>query len=104
MLSELIKTDRLILRVFSLVDVEDVLLYASDPEWARFLPVPQPYTRADAEKFVAGQVLQDRKTHACPGRLNTLVLLLVGLILDLILIIALAKWAIALPDAFGEKD
>ncbi len=64
MLSEHIKTDRLILRMFSLVDVEDVLLYASDPEWARFLPVPQPYTRADAEKFVAGQVLQDRKTRA----------------------------------------
>lgn len=63
MLSELIKTDRLILRVFSLVDVEDVLSYASDPEWARFLPVPQPYTRVDAEKFVAGQVLQDRKTR-----------------------------------------
>ena len=64
MLSELIQTDRLILRLFSLVDVEDVLSYASDPEWARFLPVPQPYTRADAEKFVAGQVLQDRKTRA----------------------------------------
>ena len=64
MLSEFIKTDRLILRVFSLVDVEDVLSYASDPEWARFLPVPQPYTRADAEKFVAGQVLQDSKTRA----------------------------------------
>lgn len=63
MLSEHIKTDRLILRVFSLEDVEDVLSYASDPEWARFLPVPQPYTRADAEKFVAGQVLQDRKTR-----------------------------------------
>lgn len=64
MLSELIKTDRLILRVFSLVDVEDVLLYAVDPEWARYLPVPQPYTRADAEKFLAGQLLQDRKTRA----------------------------------------
>ena len=63
MLRELIKTDRLILRVFSFKDVEDVLLYASDSEWARFLPVPQPYTRADAEKFVASQVLQDRKTQ-----------------------------------------
>jgi len=61
MLSELIKTDRLILRVFSLVDVDDVLSYASDPEWARFLPVPHPYT--SAEKFVEGQVLQDRKTR-----------------------------------------
>ena len=65
MLRELIKTDRLILRLFSLVDVEDVLLYASDPEWARFLPVPQPYTRADAEKFVAGQLLRDRKSRLC---------------------------------------
>ena len=63
--AELIKTDRLILRLFSLVDVEDVLLYASDPEWAHYLPVPQPYTRADAEKFVAGQLLQDRKTRLC---------------------------------------
>ncbi len=65
MLRELIKTDRLKLRLFSLKDVEDVLLYASDPEWARFLPVPQPYTRADAEKFVAGQLLRDRKSRLC---------------------------------------
>ena len=61
---ELIKTGRLKLRRFSIEDVEDVFSYASDPEWARFLPVPQPYTRADAEKFVTGQVSRDRKTDA----------------------------------------
>ncbi|HEV8718606.1 MAG TPA: GNAT family protein, partial [Candidatus Binatia bacterium] len=48
---------------FGLQDVEAVLGYASDPEWARYLPVPQPYTKADAERFLAGQVLLDRERH-----------------------------------------
>ncbi len=61
MLPELIETDRLILRPYSLKDVEDVLAYASDADWARYLPVPQPYTRADAENFLAGLLLQDPK-------------------------------------------
>ncbi len=65
MLPEVIETDRLILRPYSLDDVEDVLSYASDPEWARYLgPVPQPYTRADAEGFLATQVSQDRTKRA----------------------------------------
>lgn len=61
---EFIETERLKLRLFSIEDVEDVFSYASDPQWARFLPVPQPYTKADAEEFVAGQVSGDRKTDA----------------------------------------
>ena len=61
---EFIETERLKLRLFSIEDVEDVFSYASDPQWARFLPVPQPYTKADAENFVAGQVSRDRKTGA----------------------------------------
>jgi len=65
MLPEVIETDRLILRPYSLDDVDDVLSYASDPEWARFLgPVPQPYTRADAEGFLASQLSQDRTKRA----------------------------------------
>lgn len=65
MLPELIETDRLKLRPYSLGDIEDVLSYASDPEWARFLgPVPQPYTRADAEGFLANQLSQDRTKRA----------------------------------------
>ena len=63
MLPDIIETARLRLRPFRLRDVDDVLGYATDPEWARYLPVPQPYTQADAEKFLAGQVLLDREVH-----------------------------------------
>ena len=65
MLPEVIETDRLRLRPYSLDDVEDVLSYASDPEWARYLgPVPQPYARVDAEGFLANQLSQDRTRRA----------------------------------------
>ncbi|MCE2440159.1 MAG: GNAT family N-acetyltransferase [Candidatus Latescibacteria bacterium] len=65
MLPEVIETERLKLRPYRLEDVEDVLSYASDPEWARYLgPVPQPYTRADAEGFLANQLSQDRTKRA----------------------------------------
>ena len=63
MLPDIIETARLRLRPFRLQDVDDVLIYASDPEWARYLPVPQPYTKTDAEQFIAGQVLLDRAVH-----------------------------------------
>ncbi|MXY79007.1 MAG: GNAT family N-acetyltransferase [Chloroflexi bacterium] len=49
-----LRTDRLLLRPFHGDDVDDVFSYASDPEWGRHLPVPRPYTRSDAEEFVAG--------------------------------------------------
>lgn len=63
MIPDTIATARLQLRPFRLRDVDEVLVYASDPEWARYLPVPQPYTKAAAEKFLAGQVLLDRASH-----------------------------------------
>ena len=63
MLPDIIEMARLRLRPFCLRDVDDVLVYATDPEWARYLPVPQPYTQADAVKFIAGQVLLDREVH-----------------------------------------
>lgn len=63
-LPEVIDTSRLRLRPWELTDVEDVLSYAQDPEWSRFLrALPVPYTRNDAEKFVARQLLLDRSTH-----------------------------------------
>lgn len=53
-----IQTERLILRPFRLTDVDDVLAYAHDPEWSRFLRVlPRPYEREHAEQFVARQLL-----------------------------------------------
>ncbi len=49
-----ITTGRLVLRPFRSDDVEDALAYRDDVEFARFLPhIPQPFTRADAEAFVA---------------------------------------------------
>lgn len=62
-LPDIIETTRLRLRPFRLQDADAVLAYATDPEWARFLPVPVPYTAADAERFLAGQVLLDRQRH-----------------------------------------
>jgi ribosomal-protein-alanine N-acetyltransferase len=60
-----IETARLRLRPYRFEDVEDVLGYASDERWSRYLDVvPYPYTKADAVAFIARQVLLDRHTHA----------------------------------------
>ena len=48
-----LRTERLLLRPWRLSDLDDVLTYATDEEWARYLPVPQPYLRRDGEEFVA---------------------------------------------------
>jgi ribosomal-protein-alanine N-acetyltransferase len=48
-----------------LTDVADVFAYASDPEWGRYLPVPQPYGLSDAERFCATSLLTDRNER--PG-------------------------------------
>ncbi len=50
-------SERLIYRPYKFEDIDQILKYAADPEWARYLPVPVPYTRGDAEKFVASQLL-----------------------------------------------
>jgi ribosomal-protein-alanine N-acetyltransferase len=50
----LLRTPNLILRRFQTGDVADALAYRDDREFARFLPhIPQPFTRKDAEEFVA---------------------------------------------------
>lgn len=51
--------ERLVLRGWKLSDVDDVLAYAADFEWGRYIPTPLPYTRGDAEVFVAQQRLVD---------------------------------------------
>lgn len=55
-----IETNRLRLRPWALSDAAEVFRYARDPEWARYLPVPQPYLRTDADGFVSSQILLDR--------------------------------------------
>ena len=56
-------TERLLLRQFRLKDVDDVFAYAKDPEWARYLPQPQPYVRRHAEEVVAQRVLSSWETN-----------------------------------------
>jgi [ribosomal protein S5]-alanine N-acetyltransferase len=59
-----IHTDRLTLRPWRLDDAEDVLAYATDPEWARYLPpVPQPYEPHHAVEFLTAQIAADRAVN-----------------------------------------
>ena len=53
-----LRTKRLVLRRFGPGDVDDTFAYARDPEWAEYLlpAVPQPYTRRNAEEFIAGKM------------------------------------------------
>lgn len=49
-----LRTERLLLRPFRAEDVADAQAYRDDEEFARYLPhIPQPFTRRDAERFVA---------------------------------------------------
>ncbi|GAA2636076.1 GNAT family protein [Streptomyces axinellae] len=47
-----LRTERLLLRPFEERDVQAVATACDDPEIQRFLPVPEPYTLADAGEFV----------------------------------------------------
>ena len=58
-----LNTDRLLLRPFEVADVDDVLEYASDAEFGRYLGLPRPYMRDHAVEFVARQVLADWSTR-----------------------------------------
>ena len=60
-----LQTERLTLRRFQLTDVDDVVAFANDEEWQRFLaPLPYPYERVHAERFVAESFLKDWKSHS----------------------------------------
>jgi ribosomal-protein-alanine N-acetyltransferase len=50
-----LRTPRLLLRHFSSKDVEDLMEYSADPEWARYQCniLPHPYSRRDAETLTA---------------------------------------------------
>jgi RimJ/RimL family protein N-acetyltransferase len=61
MIPDRLETERLVLRPWRFEDLPDLLAYATDPEWGLFLPVPQPYTEEDGRRFIASQVLQDRR-------------------------------------------
>lgn len=54
MRSPLIETGRLSLAPFTAADAGAVHDYCQDPELQRWVPLPVPYSRADAEYFVGG--------------------------------------------------
>lgn len=64
LLPEVLVTERLTLQPWRFEHAPDVFRMAQDPEWSRYLPVPVPYTEQDAHKFIANQVLLDRKAHS----------------------------------------
>ncbi len=57
-------TERMLLRPWSVGDVDDLLAYAADPVWAENAPpgFPRPFTRRHAEEFVARNVLSSWET------------------------------------------
>ncbi len=59
-----LRTARLLLRPFESIDVDDVWAYASDPEVARYRPLPEPYTRNHAAEFVDRQMRTDWSTNS----------------------------------------
>ena len=62
-LPETIQTERLALRPHHFDDVEDILAYATDEEWSRYMPIPHPYHRNDAEDWIARQTIRDKEVH-----------------------------------------
>ena len=59
-----LRTVLLLLRPWRLEDVDDVLAYATDPEWSRYIHVvPEPYSRRDAEVHIARNVLTSWETR-----------------------------------------
>ena len=67
MLPEIIDGAVFRLRPFRLVDVEALFTYASDEHFLRYLPIEIPYSRSDAEVFLAKQTLLDRETNPSWG-------------------------------------
>ena len=57
-----LQTERLTLRRFRLTDVDDVVAFANDEEWQRYLPLPYPYKRVHGEHFVAESFLKHWKS------------------------------------------
>jgi RimJ/RimL family protein N-acetyltransferase len=52
LLTETVRTERLVLRPYRPEDADAVYRACSDPENVRWLTLPSPYTPADAEEFV----------------------------------------------------
>lgn len=58
-----IQTARLLLRPFRPDDLDALYAYRSHPDWARYVDLPQPYTREQAERDIEEYVGLDPATH-----------------------------------------
>lgn len=58
-----IRTPRLLLRPWSSHDVADLLGYADDESWSRYIPAPFPYGEDDARQFLEIQTGLDWRRH-----------------------------------------
>ncbi len=58
------RTPRLLLRPFTEADVDAVFRYAVQPEYRRFLDLPDPYERKHAEAFIASCLDADWAKHS----------------------------------------
>lgn len=64
MLPAVIETPRLRLRPMTIGDVDAVLAFAGDSDWLRYVwTLPSPFTRKNAERYVAHAVLRDPSTQ-----------------------------------------
>ena len=62
-LSDQIQTTRLILRPFCIRDADALFDYSGDVEWGRFQGLAEPYTRQEADRFLASLLLRDWKVQ-----------------------------------------
>jgi len=51
-----IKTERLLLRPYRWDDIADLLSFAVEERWSRYIRAPYPYSRKDAQEFLADRV------------------------------------------------
>ena len=58
---ETVRTERLVLRPYRPDDVDAVYRACLDPDIHRWIPLPTPYTRADAEQFVGVATVSARQ-------------------------------------------
>lgn len=61
--ADTIETPRLTLRPHTDKDADDIYAYASDPEWRRFLPLPEPYLKEHAVEHIEKILSRDREQH-----------------------------------------
>ena len=59
-----IRTERLLLRPWRMDDADDVLAYAADPEWTRYLLPSRPYEFHHAVEYLTAKIAAD---HASQG-------------------------------------